>query len=172
MLKSLCPFDRMRIASVLFLVLMMSFGMTAELFAQDETATKEAKEKAKYEKNLKQMKADLAPLVKRFGVDPYEVGIGNVVKSGKSFTSLKLGFDYMKKIHKKYNNQYDVSGHMPDKVNNELASRKFNHYYEFELSQDHLNSKFYYLYRTDSYNYYKLAGIWVSGGKITSVIWY
>ncbi len=89
----------------------------------------------------------LAPYIKRFGFNPDGLSYTQVIKSGRSF---KLLCDW-----------YSL-----------LRSNKKS-YVQFTLSIDHGSSKCYDMSRVNEYYRSTNIGyIWVSGDKVTTVVWY
>lgn len=103
--------------------------------------------KVEKQKNAAAYKKQMEPWVKRFGFNPDGLTYKQVIKSGKSF---KLLCDW-----------YGL-----------LRSNK-SPYVQFTLSIDKGSSKCYDLSRVNEhYRSTKIGYIWVSGDKVTTVVWY
>lgn len=105
--------------------------------------SKEAEDAAEQKRNT----ANIASFTKRFGFNPQGKPLKQLIKVGRSFKLLKdWNYGYLQ--------------------NQDKAFVKFN------LSIDHGSSKNYDMIWYDHLLTNKLGHIWVSGDKITSVVWY
>lgn len=103
----------------------------------------DAKKDAAYAKAEKERLAKIAPYIKRFGFNPDGKLFGQLIKAGRSFKLLCDWFNYLR-------------------INNE-------DYVYFTLSIDHGTSKCYDM--TQFMGFRNIGFIWVSGDKVTSVVW-
>ena len=131
---------------------------------------------AKIEKKKQQFR-------QRFGFDPSNKSLRDLVKVGSSFSTLNDYFIFMKKLYDAGNswNRMSWKENYPNESIDDYTIRSsvngnpqqtVKYYYKFNLSIDHGTTKCYDFYSCDYNGSEKMGYVWVKGGKISTVSWY